>query len=222
MGFILQPMIPALTPDLLLKAYSMGVFPMAPSSNSPYIDWVCPKMRGLLPIAGLHIPRRLKKTLRAAPYEMRINTAFEDVMRACADTNPKRPDSWINEPIINAFCGLHERGFAHSVECWKDGALVGGLYGLALGSIFCGESMFSAARDASKIALVHLAARLWAGGFTILDTQFTNPHLEQFGAYEIPQEEYVQKMASALLDRADFRQEGKSEQALLDSYRRFR
>ena len=158
-----------LTPVLLIEAYKQGLFPMAYSGDSPYVHWICPDMRGQLPIEGLHIPKRLKKTVlsnlkRNAPYEIRIDTAFEDVIRACAGNHDGRPETWINEPIIKVYCALRAQGHAHSVECWdvsgEQERLVGGLYGLAIGGAFFGESMFSHARDASKIALVHLVARL--------------------------------------------------------------
>jgi len=189
-----------LTAELLLHAYANGIFPMADGVESDEIYWFDPEMRGQLPIKTLHVPRRLRKTLRRAPYDIRINTAFDRVIRACAEKRPDRPESWINEKIIAAFCDLHRLGFAHSVEVWDRGEdrLVGGVYGLALGGAFFGESMFSRVRDASKIALVHLTARLWARGYELFDTQFVNEHLEQFGVYEIPREEYKARLAKAL------------------------
>ncbi len=187
-----------LTPELLLEAYRHGLFPMAYSADSPYIHWICPEMRGQLSIEDIHIPRRLKKTLRSAPYEIRINTAFEAVIKACGKPAADRPETWINEAIIKTYCELHKQGHAHSVECWDNDELVGGLYGLAIGGAFFGESMFSRGQDASKIALIHLCARLWKGGFSLLDTQFVNDHLRQFGVYEISYEEYKEELECAL------------------------
>lgn len=207
-----------LTPELLLEAYRRGLFPMAHSADSPYVHWVCPELRGQLSIENLHIPKRLKKTVRQAPYEIRIDTAFETVIEACAEEKDDRPETWINENIVKAYCTLHEKGHAHSVECWDGEQLVGGLYGLKIGGAFFGESMFSAARDASKIALVHLAARLWKGGFTILDTQFVNDHLKQFGVYELEHEEYLKQLAPALEIESDFLLEGEREADLVQAY----
>jgi len=211
-----------LTTELLLEAYRQGLFPMAYSSGSPYIHWICPEMRGQLSIENIHIPRRLKKTLRKAPYEVRIDTAFEDVIGACATPHADRPETWINKPIIEAYCKLHKDGYAHSIECWECERLVGGLYGLAIGSVFFGESMFSARRDASKIALIHLIARLWKGGFTILDTQFVNAHLKQFGVHEIPHRDYLRQLRPALGKQADFSLTSIKEKDLLGAYLNFR
>ena len=193
-----------LTPELLLEAYAQGLFPMAYNAQSPYVHWICPEERGQLSITEMHIPRRLLKTVRNAPYDIKINADFEGVIRGCAEARSDRPETWINGSIMKAFMQLHQKGFAHSVECWHGGKLVGGLYGLALGSAFFGESMFSRSRDASKIALVHLAARLWKGGFTLLDTQFVNDHLKQFGVYEIPYKQYKIRLKNALEKDADF------------------
>lgn len=168
---------------------------MADSADSLSFDFYRPVKRGLLPIADLHIPRRLKKTLRQYPYKVTVDTAFETVIDSCAAARDVRPSTWINKPIRDVFVALHEMGHAHSVECWKGSKFAGGIYGLKIGSVFCGESMVSFETDASKIALIHLAARLWHGGFTILDAQFHNPHLEQFGLYEIPQSQYEKKIA---------------------------
>ena len=207
-----------LTPELILEAYRQGLFPMAYNSGAPYVHWICPEMRGQLPIKNLHIPRRLKKTIRRGAYEIKINTAFEDVIRQCAEPQENRPETWINESIMNVFCQLHTRGDAHSVEYWQEGQLTGGVYGLAIGGAFFGESMFSHTRDASKIALVHLTARLHSGGFTLLDTQFVNDHLQQFGAYEIPYEEYKSVLNKALQVKGNFLLEGKSEAEILDVF----
>ncbi|MCB1532030.1 MAG: leucyl/phenylalanyl-tRNA--protein transferase [Alphaproteobacteria bacterium] len=207
-----------LTPELILEAYRHGLFPMAYSGDSEYVHWICPELRGQLPIAELHIPRRLNQTLRAAPFDIRIDIGFEAVMRACAEKRQKRPETWINEEIIESFCALHERGHAHSVECWDGSKLVGGVYGLKIGAAFFGESMFSRARDASKIALVHLTARLWRGGFRIFDTQFINDHLKQFGVYEIPHERYMQHLNDALGHNADFALNDLSTANILEEY----
>lgn len=207
-----------LTTELLLEAYRQGLFPMAYSAGSPYIHWICPEKRGQLSITDIHIPRRLKRTVLDSPYEIRIDTAFADVMKACAEKATNRPETWINQPIIDAYCRLHADGYGHSVECWKDGKLVGGLYGLAVGGAFFGESMFSTMRDASKIALVHLVARLWRGGFTLLDTQFINDHLRQFGVYEVPHKEYIKQLKVAMNSLADFRLDGADESQIVRDY----
>lgn len=206
---IVEAMQIILTPEILLAAYAQGLFPMAESANTPYVHWYCPKMRGQLPIEGLHVPRKLAKAVRrmelgGKAYEIKINTAFEDVIRACAASRADRPETWINEPIIKAYCALHRQGHAHSVECWQGGVLIGGLYGVSLGGAFFGESMFSYTSGASKACLVHLAARLWRAGFKILDTQFVNDHLLQFGIYELEYEDYMAALAPSLLLECDF------------------
>lgn len=191
---------PDFTPDLVLQAYAQGIFPMADSAENDAVYWYDPMERGQLPIAELHIPKTLLKTLRRHPFEIKVNTAFAQVMMGCAS----REKTWINKTIYKMFCDLHSRGFAHSVEAWKDGKLAGGLYGLALGGAFFGESMFSRETDASKICLVHLAARLYCGGFVLLDTQFINEHLLQFGAYKISRQEYQTRLQEALKITGDF------------------
>jgi leucyl/phenylalanyl-tRNA--protein transferase len=188
----------ALSLEDILRAYANGLFPMADSADDPEIYWYDPPLRGQLSIASLHVPRRLRRTALGAPYEVRVDTAFATVIDCCAAATDARPKTWINPTIRDIFVDLHLAGFAHSVECWRGATLVGGVYGLALGGAFCGESMFSTATDASKIALLHLCARLWRGGFTVLDTQFTNPHLEQFGIVEIPRNEYRARLRAAL------------------------
>ncbi|RAU21386.1 leucyl/phenylalanyl-tRNA--protein transferase [Paramagnetospirillum kuznetsovii] len=193
-----------LTPDILLRAYAMGIFPMARTRDDPKIHWIDPEERGVLPLERFHISKSLKKTLRADVFEIRCDSAFEQVMRACGEAAEDRPDTWINEGIIRLFVDLHGLGLAHSVETWRDGCLVGGLYGLALGGAFCGESMFSRATDASKVALVHLVARLKRGGFTLLDVQFVTDHLRQFGVVEIPRDDYLARLADAIRRRAYF------------------
>ncbi len=193
-----------LTPEILLRAYSCGVFPMARSRDDPRLYWVDPPDRGILPLDGLHVPRSLLKVVRQERFEVRCDTAFDAVLDGCAEPGPDRPDTWINDQIREMFLDLHALGLAHSVECWRDDALVGGLYGLALGGAFFGESMFSRRTDASKVALVHLCARLTAGGFTLLDTQFVTEHLERFGAIEIPKTDYLKRLTAALTTPARF------------------
>lgn len=188
-------------PDDLLALYRQGLFPMADSRSDQGFHIIEPQERGLLPIAKLHISKSLLKAVRKFPFTITVDTAFDAVIAACAHA---REDTWINKDIEVLFRALHMQGFAHSVEAWDGNRLVGGLYGLALGSAFCGESMFSVETDASKIALVHLCARLWRGGFTLLDAQFSNKHLEQFGLYEIPQEQYVAELKDALNKKASF------------------
>ena len=202
----------------VLNGYACGLFPMADSRTSPEFHWYDPPMRGQLSIPALHIPKKLLKTVRQAPYDIRIDTAFEDVIDGCAETAADRPETWINQGIRDLFVALHRAGFAHSVEAWDGDKLVGGLYGLAIGGAFMGESMFSRADDASKVALVHLCARLWKGGYSILDTQFTNPHLEQFGIYEVSRNEYRAILAQCLYDQPDFQLENISESALINDY----
>ncbi len=193
-----------ITPALLLRAYASGVFPMADSADAPDIYWVEPAYRGIFPLDALHVPRRLRRTIRRRPFEIRINTAFDEVMAGCAAPAPGRENTWINTTIRRLYNRLHEMGHAHSVECWQDDRLVGGLYGVHLNAAFFGESMFSRVRDASKVALVHLVARLNAGGFQLLDTQFLTDHLASLGAIEIPREEYLARLDRALRIRADF------------------
>lgn len=193
-----------LTSDLLLRAYASGIFPMARSRDENRLYWIDPERRGILPLDAFHIPRSLRKTLRNEAFEIRCDTAFETVMRACGEATADRPDTWINDQIVRLFVELFELGLAHSVEVWQDGELAGGLYGLALGGAFFGESMFSRRTDASKVALVHLVARLRHGGFRLLDTQFVTDHLKQFGTREIPRAEYQERLADALDERAWF------------------
>ena len=193
-----------LTPELLLTAYSQGVFPMAETRDDPNLFWVSPETRGVLPLDGFHVSHRLARTVRSDRFEVRIDTAFADVMRACAAPAAGREESWINAEILAVYTALHERGHAHSVECWRDGQLVGGLYGVNLGSAFFGESMFMRERDASKVALVHLVARLIKSGFTLLDAQFLTEHLARFGAIAIPRAAYMKLLAAALTKDADF------------------
>jgi leucyl/phenylalanyl-tRNA--protein transferase len=200
-------MIRPLTPDVLVRAYAAGIFPMARSRGEKRLYWIDPESRGIIPLDKFHVPRRLMKTLRKGIFEMRADTAFEAVIRACGEATPTRPDTWINDEIIDLFCQLHALGMAHSVETWLDEKLVGGIYGLSLGAAFFGESMFSRVTDASKAALVHLVARLKAGGYTLLDTQFTTDHLARFGGIEIPRAQYLQLLGDALETRATFYRE---------------
>ncbi len=188
----------------LLDCYARGVFPMADAREDARVFLIDPERRGVLPLAGFHVPARLARTVRQDRYEVRADAAFHEVVLACAATGPGRTETWINRPIERLYLHLHEMGFAHSVECWRQGDLVGGLYGVALGGAFFGESMFSRARDASKVALVHLAARLIAGGFRLLDAQFMTDHLAQFGAQEIGRGDYHRRLERALAVEADF------------------
>ncbi len=176
--------------EVLLRAYAYGVFPMAESRDDPELYWIDPEVRGILPLDAFHVPKRLKRTVRQQPFEIRIDTAFREVMLGCAEAAPNRDGTWINERIVGLYCELHARGRAHSVECWQGEKLAGGLYGVSLGAAFFGESMFSRVTDASKVALVHLVARLIRGGYTLLDTQFVTSHLKQFGAIEISRDLY--------------------------------
>ena len=196
-----------LTPQILLGAYASGIFPMAESRNDPDLYWIDPDVRGVIPLDDLHIPRRLRRTLRNGPYEVRADTDFIGVIRGCAEQTNIRPETWINTEIEGLYDALFDMGFAHSVEVWQDGELVGGLYGVALGGAFFGESMFSRARDASKIALCHLAARLLKSGFTLLDTQFLTEHLRQFGTVEIDRPDYKQRLSTAIKIPAVFQPE---------------
>jgi leucyl/phenylalanyl-tRNA--protein transferase len=191
-------------PDELLACYARGVFPMADSRADPRIFLLDPDERGLLPLDRFHIPKRLARTVRQDPVEVRVDTAFRSVVEACAAPAPGREETWINRRIRDLYGELHERGSAHSVEAWDGADLVGGLYGVELGGAFFGESMFSRARDVSKIALVHLVARLRAGGFLLLDAQFITDHLRQFGAEQIGRDAYHARLEAALAVRADF------------------
>jgi leucyl/phenylalanyl-tRNA--protein transferase len=193
-----------ITPDLVLRAYRAGLFPMAERRDGERLYWLDPELRGVQPLDGFHLPRRLARTVLADVFEVRCDTAFAEVMHGCAAPTPDRPETWINPEIERLFGALHLMGHAHSVECWQDGRLVGGLYGVALGGAFFGESMFSAARDASKVALVHLVARLRLGGFRLLDTQFVTEQLARFGAIEIPRAEYRRRLLVALEAPARF------------------
>ncbi|MGE5537218.1 MAG: leucyl/phenylalanyl-tRNA--protein transferase [Gemmatimonas sp.] len=195
---------PELTPDILLRTYAAGIFPMAESADDPTLFWVDPDRRGILPLDAFHVPRKLQKTLRSGRFEVRVDTAFADVIKLCGEAREGRPSTWINGEIIRLYVGLHRMGHAHSVETWHDGRLVGGLYGVALAGAFFGESMFSREPDASKVALCHLIARLRRGAFRLLDTQFVTKHLSQFGAREITRAEFRRLLAQALDVGAEF------------------
>jgi len=177
---------------------------MADAREDERIFLIDPERRGVQPLDRIHIPRRLARTIRSNPFQVRIDTAFAAVVEACAAPGPDRPETWINTPIQAMYEELFKRGQAHSVECWLEGELVGGLYGVSLGAAFFGESMFSRARDASKIALVHLAARLKTGGYHLLDVQFLTEHLKQFGCEDIPKPEYQRRLAAALARQGDY------------------
>ncbi len=193
-----------LTPALLLRAYAEGIFPMAERRDDRALFWVSPEQRGIIPLDRFHLPRRLARTVKTDKFTVTADAAFADVMGACAAPTPGRPESWINDEILRLYIALHAAGHAHSIECWREGRLVGGLYGVTLGAAFFGESMFSVERDASKVALVHLVARLIRGQFSLLDTQFLTLHLARFGAIEIPREDYLVLLARALAQDAEF------------------
>jgi leucyl/phenylalanyl-tRNA--protein transferase len=193
-----------ITPELLLRAYACGIFPMAESVDDPTLFWVEPKLRGVIPLESFRVPSRLARTVRSDSFAVTVDTAFNAVIDGCAAPQPGRDNTWINRRIRELYIALHELGHCHSVEVWQGDKLVGGLYGVRLGSAFFGESMFHVARDASKVALVHLVARLIAGGFVLLDTQFVTDHLRGFGAIEIPRRRYRTLLDVAVEGRADF------------------
>jgi leucyl/phenylalanyl-tRNA--protein transferase len=189
---------PQITPQLLLNAYAEGLFPMGQRRDDPTLYWVSPEMRGIIPLDGFHVPRRLARTIRAGRFTVTSDRAFAAVMEGCASPGEGREETWINAEIFRLYTALAASGHAHSVECWQDGALAGGLYGVSLGAAFFGESMFSRARDASKVALAALVDGLKRGGFTLLDTQFITSHLSRFGAVEIPRDEYLMRLREAI------------------------
>jgi leucyl/phenylalanyl-tRNA--protein transferase len=192
----------------LLECYARGVFPMADARDDERVFLIDPERRGVIPLDGMHVSKRLARTVRADPYEIRTDTAFHQVVLACAAPGPERTETWINHTIEALYVRLHELGFAHSVECWKDGELVGGLYGVSLQGAFFGESMFSRARDASKVALTHLVARLIVGGYRLLDAQFMTDHLSQFGALEVSRADYHRRLGRALATEGEFQRAG--------------
>ena len=194
-----KPKSVLLDPETLLSAYAQGLFPMADDDGS--IHWYSADPRGILPLRDFHVSRSLKQAVRQCRFELRINSAFEEVMRQCMQT---RPVSWINPPLISAYLALHRLRFAHSVECWQDGKLVGGLYGVSLGGAFFGESMYHHVTDASKVALVHLVERLKQRGYELLDTQATTDHLQHFGCTEVPAERYLSLLRSAISKGCQF------------------
>jgi leucyl/phenylalanyl-tRNA---protein transferase len=198
------PRASAFTVEDLIACYQRGVFPMADAREDERIFLIDPDRRGVIPLQGFHVPHRLARTVRQAAFQVRIDTAFEAVIDACAEARPGRLETWINAPIQALYGELYARGLAHSVECWAGGDLVGGLYGVNLGAAFFGESMFSLARDASKVALTHLVARLITGRYQLLDTQFLTGHLAQFGAQDIPRAHYRKRLVQALAGDADF------------------
>ena len=191
-----------ITPDILLRAYAAGIFPMSEDADDPTLFWLEPRSRGIIPLDAVHVPRRLARTVRSDRFEIRVDTDFEGVIAGCAAAAPDRERTWINGRIRRLYGELFERGHCHTVEAWQDGQLVGGLYGIELGAAFFGESMFHLARDASKVAFVHLAARLRIGGYRLLDAQFTTAHLETFGAVEVPRPDYKRRLAMALEEAA--------------------
>lgn len=187
-----------ITPQLLLKAYSCGLFPMAESADDPELFWVEPELRGVIPLDRFHVPRSLAKVVRSGRFEVRMDSAFADVMDGCAAATADRPSTWINATIRRLYNDLFRLGHAHTVEAWRDNRLVGGLYGVSLGAAFFGESMFTRETDASKVCLVHLVNHLKQRGFRLLDTQFTTQHLKRFGAIDVPRHTYDSLLAAAL------------------------
>lgn len=193
-----------ITPQVLLKAYACGIFPMAESADDPTLYWIEPERRGILPLDGVHVPRRLARVIRSGKFEVRVDSDFHGVIEGCASPRAGRRTTWINRGIRELYGELFEMGFCHTVETWHGGQLVGGLYGVALGRAFFGESMFSYEEDASKVALIYLAARLIYGGFSLLDTQFVTDHLRQFGAQEISRAAFHRRLEQALQGRGEF------------------
>ncbi|HEX5599624.1 MAG TPA: leucyl/phenylalanyl-tRNA--protein transferase [Hyphomicrobiaceae bacterium] len=193
-----------ITPQVLLKAYTCGIFPMAESADDPQLYWIEPQARGVLPLDNVRVPKRLRRTIRQKPYQVRIDTDFAGVIAGCAAPKPGRRTTWINDRIRKLYRELHRLGYCHTVEVWDGERLVGGLYGVALGGAFFGESMFSEVRDASKIALIYLCARLIYGGFVLLDTQFVTDHLRQFGTIEVDRAEFHRQLEAALKINGDF------------------
>jgi leucyl/phenylalanyl-tRNA--protein transferase len=193
-----------ITPQVLLKAYACGIFPMAESAEDPALYWIEPDMRGVIPLDGFHVPSRLARTVRTTRFTVHVNRDFEDVIDGCAEPKPDRSRTWINARIRRIYRALFDNGDCHTVEVYDGETLVGGLYGVSLGRAFFGESMFHHARDASKIALVHLVARLKAGGYRLLDTQFVTGHLRTFGAVEVPKRRYHRLLEEAVVGHADY------------------
>jgi len=194
----------SIPPDLLLRAYASGVFPMAEAADDPEVFWVRPETRGIIPLDTFHVPRSLAKTLRQGRFDIRRDTDFAGVIDGCAKSRTGRRSTWINQPIREAYGELFARGFCHTVEAWQGERLVGGLYGVTLGAAFFGESMFSFERDASKACLVHLVEHLRERGFRLLDTQFTTEHLKRFGAVDVPRGKYERMLEEAIAEEATF------------------
>jgi leucyl/phenylalanyl-tRNA--protein transferase len=199
-----DPFAVELTPELILRAYQAGIFPMAEDASSDDLFWVSPQLRGVIPLEAAHLSRSLRKTLRSHPYAVRVDTDFAAVIEGCATAGTERDTTWINPAIRKLYGQLFERGFVHTVEVWDGAALVGGLYGVSMGAAFFGESMFHRKTDCSKIAMAGLIARLRAGGYRLLDTQFVTDHLKTFGGIEIPREDYELRLADALSHEADW------------------
>lgn len=195
---------PEITPEIMLRAYAAGIFPMAETADDPNLFWVEPELRGVIPLDRFHLSSRLARTVRSDRFEIRVDTAFEAVIASCAEARDDRPDTWINSRIREIFGALFALGHVHTVECWQDDRLVGGLYGMSLGGAFFGESMFHRQTDASKVALVHLVARLRHGGYRLLDAQFQTAHLAQFGTQEVPRAAYQSLLERAIDLQADW------------------
>lgn len=193
-----------ITPQVLLKAYACGLFPMAESAEDPALFWIEPELRGILPLKHFHLPKRLKRTLRSDKFEIRVDTDFQGVIDGCAGSGPDRPKTWINSEIRRLYGELFDQGYCHTVEAWYEGQLAGGLYGIGLNGVFFGESMFTRVTDASKICLTHLVARLIAGGYSLLDTQFLTEHLARFGTIEISRDIYSDLLDDALREEGNF------------------
>jgi leucyl/phenylalanyl-tRNA---protein transferase len=199
-----DPFAVELTPELILRAYQAGIFPMAEDAASDDLFWVSPEHRGIIPLDGFLVSRSLRKTLRTHPYAVRVDTDFKAIISECAAPDDGRESTWINGTIRKNYGQLFDRGYCHTVEVWNGAELVGGLYGLAIGAAFFGESMFHRRTDASKIAMAHLVDRLNTGGFRLLDTQFLTPHLASLGGVEIPREDYEVRLADALKHKGDW------------------
>ena len=201
-----RPLAPGdrISPDLLLRAYANGVFPMAENADDPEVFWVRPELRGVIPLDAFHAPKSLMKTVRQGRFSIRYDSDFAGVIEGCAEAREGRPSTWINQPIRDVYGALFAHGYCHTVEAWREDRLVGGLYGVTLGRAFFGESMFSREKDASKVCLVHLVARLKQQGFVLLDTQFTTEHLKRFGAVDVPRAKYERLLEEALQGEAQF------------------
>ncbi len=199
-----------ITPQVLLKAYGCGIFPMAESADDPALYWIEPQARGILPLDSVHIPKRLARSIKQDVFEIKVDNDFEAVIDGCAASTPGRSTTWINEKIRHLYRELYKLGSCHTVEAWHEGKMVGGLYGISLGGAFFGESMFSTETDASKIPLIHLCARLRHGGYTLLDCQFVTDHLRQFGTIEIDRAEFHRRLDIAMTQSADFNRLPKS------------